>query len=117
MMHILPRFRCTVFIEPNSHVIYRGYLFSKVKGRNLFHRVDTIGNIFTICAATSENITDGKFQSFTGKKRQIFCLFHSFDPFWEELYQNPVQFFSVIPHGVPLPHSNAITILRQAQEI
>ena len=29
-------------------------------------------------------------------------------PFWEKLYQNPLQFFSVIPHGVPLPHSNAL---------
>ena len=25
-----------------------------------------------------------------------------------KLYQNPVQFFSVIPRGVPLPHSNAL---------
>ena len=24
------------------------------------------------------------------------------------LYQNPVQFFAVIPRGVPLPHSNAL---------
>ena len=24
-----------------------------------------------------------------------------FNPFWEKLYQNPVQFFSVIPRGVP----------------
>ena len=24
------------------------------------------------------------------------------------LYQNPVQFFSIIPRGVPLPHSNAL---------
>ena len=31
----------------------------------------------------------------------------AFNPFWEELYQNPVQLFSVIPRGVPLPHSNA----------
>ena len=31
-----------------------------------------------------------------------------FNPFWEELYQNPVQFFSVIPLDVPLPHSNAL---------
>ena len=38
---------------------YRGYLFFSVKHRNLFHRVDTIGNIFTSGAATSENITDG----------------------------------------------------------
>ena len=32
--------------------------FFSVKDRNLFHRVDTIGNIFTSGAATSENITD-----------------------------------------------------------
>ena len=69
--------------------LYRGYLFFSVKGRNLFHRVDTIGNIFTSGA------------------NQIFCLFHAFNPFWEKLYQNAVQFFSVIPRGVPLPHSSA----------
>ena len=43
-------------------VINRGYLgffFFSVKDRNLFHRVDTIGNIFTSGATTSENITDG----------------------------------------------------------
>ena len=40
-------------------------------------------------------------------KTQIFCLFHAFNPFWEKLYQNPVQLFSLIPRGVPLPHSNA----------
>ena len=33
-------------------------IFFSVKDRNLFHRVDTIGNIFTSGAATSENITD-----------------------------------------------------------
>ena len=33
--------------------------FFSVKDRNLFHRVDTIGNIFKRGAATSENITDG----------------------------------------------------------
>ena len=38
---------------------YRGYLFFSMKDRNLFHRVDTIGNIFTSGAVTSENITDG----------------------------------------------------------
>ena len=38
---------------------YRGYLFFSVKDRNLFHRVDTIGNIFTSGAATRENISDG----------------------------------------------------------
>ena len=48
-----------------------------------------------------------KFRSFT-EKQQIFCLFHAFNPFWEKLDQNPVQFFSVIPRGVPLPHSNVL---------
>ena len=38
---------------------YRGYLFLSEKDRNLFHRVDTIGNIFMSGAATSENISDG----------------------------------------------------------
>ena len=40
---------------------HRGYLFFffSVKDRNLLHRVDTIGNIFTSGAATSEYITDG----------------------------------------------------------
>ena len=33
--------------------------FFLVTDRNLFHRVDTIGNIFTSGAATSENITVG----------------------------------------------------------
>ena len=52
-----------ITIHPNHpvwHIIYRGYLlFFSVKDRNLFRRVDTIGNIFTSGAATSENITDG----------------------------------------------------------
>ena len=39
--------------------IYRGYLFFSETDRNLFHRVDTIGDILTSGAATSENITDG----------------------------------------------------------
>ena len=34
-------------------------MFFSVKDRNLFHRVDTIGNIFTSGCATRENITDG----------------------------------------------------------
>ena len=42
-----------------KHEINRGYLFFSLKDRNLFHRVDTIGNIFTSDAAMSENITDG----------------------------------------------------------
>ena len=31
-----------------------------------------------------------------------------FNPFWGKLYKNPVQFFSVIPCVVPLPHSNLL---------
>ena len=49
-----------------------------------------------------------KFRSFTEKKPQIFYLFHTSNPFWEKVYQNPVQFFSVIPRGVPLPHSKKL---------
>ena len=37
----------------------------------------------------------------------MFCLFHTFNPFWEKLYQNQ-EHFSVIPRDVPLPHSNAL---------
>ena len=33
--------------------------FFTVKDQNLFHRVDTIGNIFTRGCAIRENITDG----------------------------------------------------------
>ena len=48
------------FNQPNIHAItHRGYLFFSVKDLNLFHRVDTIGNIFTSGEATTENITDG----------------------------------------------------------
>ena len=57
------------YLVKNTHILYiinacieqlhRGYLFFSVKDRNLFHRVDTIGNIFTSGTATSENITDG----------------------------------------------------------
>ena len=38
----------------------------------------------------------------------LFCLFHTFNPFWEKIYRNPLQFFSDIPRGVPLPHSNVL---------
>ena len=31
-----------------------------------------------------------------------------FNPLWEKLYQNPIQFFSIILCGVPLPHSNSL---------
>ena len=39
--------------------INRGYLVFFVKDQNLFHRVDTIGNIFLSGKATRENITNG----------------------------------------------------------
>ena len=87
-------------------------MFFSVKDRNLFHRVDTIDNIFTSGEATCENITDGvhemKKNSIFHRKNQIFCLFHAFNPFWEKFYQNPVQFFSVIPRGVPILHGNVL---------
>ena len=38
----------------------------------------------------------------------MLCLFHAFNPFREKLNQNPGHFFSVIPFGAPLPHSNAL---------
>ena len=51
---------CYMYICVFSHCIRnRGYLLFSVKDQNLFHRVDTIGNIFTSGAATTENITDG----------------------------------------------------------
>ena len=71
-------------------LLHRGYLFFSVKDQNLFHQVDTIGNI----------------SIFHQKKK--FCLFHALNPFWEKLFQNPVQFFSVIPRGIALLHSNAL---------
>ena len=42
--------------EQNIHI---GYLVFLVKDQNLFHRVNTIGNIFTSGFATHENIMDG----------------------------------------------------------
>ena len=91
---------------------YRGYLFFSVKDQNIFHRVDTIGNIYRWCSRDKIN-----FNLSPKKTPQILCLFHAYNSFWEEVYQNPAQFFSVIPRGIPLPHSNAITILRQAREM
>ena len=91
-------------------------MFFSERDRNLFHRVETIGNIFTSSAATSDNITGGVHEmkyisiSHQKKNKETNTLFIScFKPFlWEELYQNPVQFFSVIPRGVPFPHSDAL---------
>ena len=47
-----------VLLLPNTMKLLRGYLFFSVKDRNLFNRVDTIGNIFMSGFATGENITD-----------------------------------------------------------
>ena len=46
----------------------------------------------------------------------MFCLFHAFNPLLEKLYQNPEDFFSVIPRGVPLPHSNALQYYVQPEK-
>ena len=45
--------------QGEKHEIYRIYIFFSVKDRNLFHLVNTIGNIFTRGCATREYITDG----------------------------------------------------------
>ena len=47
------------FIQVLKFAFSVGHVTSKLKDQNLLHRVDTIGNIFTSGAATSENITDG----------------------------------------------------------
>ena len=84
-------------------------MFFSVKDRNLFHRVDTIGNIFKSGVVTSENITDGVHKSFDLSPKKTNILFIScFYPFWEKVFKNPVQFFSVVPCGVPSPHSNKL---------
>ena len=83
-----------------------------MKDGKLFHRVTPLV-IFSRVAAPLVKILPmvftrwNKFPSFT-EKQHIFCLFHAFNPFWKELYQNPVQFFSLIPCGVPLLHNNAL---------
>ena len=84
-----------------------------MKDQNLFHRVDTIGNIFTSGAATSKVLPMvftrwKKFQSFTEKKKPNILFISWFNHFWEKPYQNPVHFFSVIARGVPLPNSNIL---------
>ena len=54
-------------------------MFISVKDRNLFHLVNTIGNIFTRGFTTRENITYGvhsmKLISFTKKKTNILYVF------------------------------------------
>ena len=75
--------------------------FFSVKDRNLFHCVDTIGNIFTSGPDEINSQDEINFDLSQKKNQQIFCLFHAFKPFWKKLYQNPVQFFSVIPMAYP----------------
>ena len=48
-----------------------------------------------------------KFRSFTEKKQQIFCLFHAFYLSGYSFIKNQ-KLFSVIPRGLPLPHSNVL---------
>ena len=88
-------------------------MFFSVKDRNLFHRVDTIGNIFMSGIATSENITHGvhemkKISIFHQKPPKYSVYFMLLTLSGRSFYQNPVQFFSVNPHGVPLPHSKVL---------
>ena len=47
---------------PQKPIKYIEDIFFFVKDRNLFHRVDTIGNSFISGEATSENITDGVYE-------------------------------------------------------
>ena len=48
-----------LFLFQNMFDIDDICFFFSIKDRNLFHRVDTIGNIFKSGPATSENISDG----------------------------------------------------------
>ena len=56
--------------------------FFLVKDRNLFHLVNTIGNIFTRGCATRENITEGcpldeiNFDLSPKKKKPLYLNFH-----------------------------------------
>ena len=45
--------------ERVKNMKYTEYFFFLVKDRNLFHLVNSIGNIFTSGKATRENISDG----------------------------------------------------------
>ena len=49
----------SIFLLDESSIYIEDIWFFFGKDRNLFHRVDTIGNTFRSGAATSENITDG----------------------------------------------------------
>ena len=63
---------------------------------------------------TRENSTDDvhkmKYISISHykKKKQIFYLFHAFNPFLGELSQNTVPFYFVITCGIPPMHSNIL---------
>ena len=93
-----------------SHETNRGYLFFfSVKDRNLFYRVDTIGNIFTRGAATSKNIIDvvHEMKSIAifhkKKKKNPSILFIScFLPFLgEALSKSSTVFFTLFPMATP----------------
>ena len=44
----------------------------------------------------------------SGEKNKYSVYFMLLTLSGQKLYQNPVQFFSVIPCGLPLPHSNVL---------
>ena len=83
-----------------------------MKDRNLFHRVDTIGNIFTSGAATSENITDGVHEmkqiSIFHRKKKNFVYFMLLTLSGRSFIKIKYSSFPVIPRGVPLLHSNKL---------
>ena len=84
-----------------------------MKDRNLFHRVDTIGNIFTSGAATRENITNGVHEmkqiSISHRKKiQIFCLFHAFNLSGSSFIKIQNSYFQLFPVAYPIPHSNVL---------
>ena len=50
---------CSSHDAESTEIEDKQIIFFWMKDRNLFHRLDTIGYIFTSGATTSENITDG----------------------------------------------------------
>ena len=74
--------------------------------------MDTIGNIFTSGTAMRENIIDGcsrdEINFDLSLKKNKYSVYFMLLTLSGRSYQNPVQFFSVIPHGIPFPHSNEL---------
>ena len=70
-----------------TDLLYRGYLFFSVKDRNLFHQVDTIGNIFT--SGADDTLTLAKILRF------VFCTMENIVEKGENTgYQHYLHFHS-----------------------